>query len=176
MQVKSIVIGGSSLLLLLLLFASCLPKPVAKKKLKSPTAEQAQQVQEEPKLTTLKCVYSGQISSQETGGKQVNNEEVQFQFDREKSTITQIGNGGMQTSNASVSPDLILFKTVESRTVSSQYSLYSLTVSNFQINRKTLQFDNWGESKWTRDETPYMTWKYQGYCEKIIPNLEGNKI
>lgn len=177
MEVRSVVIGGGGLLLLILAFTSCLPKTSVKvkKELKNPSVDEAQKVQSEPKLTTLKCVYSGTIDGS-GGTKQVANETKQFQFDREKSSITIIGDGGMQSVNASISPALILFKTVESDNVSSNYGLYSITTSNYQIDRKTLQFNYWGEAEWAgRDET-YMTWKYQGSCEKIVPNLEGNKI
>lgn len=174
MEVKSIVVSGGGIILLMIAFASCIPKS-PKKELKNPSAEEAQQLQPEPKLTTLKCVYSGTIEG-ESRTKQVDNEYMEFQFDREKSTITIMSDDGMQSVNASVSPDLILFKTVESRNVSSQYGLYSLTTSNYQIDRKTLQFNNWGDSEWAGRDEKYMTWKYQGSCEKVVPNLEGNKI
>jgi hypothetical protein len=167
MQIRSALIGGSAIFFLIIAFSSCLPRETIRHQQSKQTKEQVEQVQPEPNLTTLECTYSGSFSGITNAS--FSNEKAKFQFNRKDNEVLMIESDGLRKMNAFVSPDLILFK-------SFQVDDNSFTkTENYQIDRKTLVFTNWGESKDAEGDV-FSTWKGQGLCTKVVANTEGNKI
>jgi len=100
------------------------------------------------------------------------NIKVVFQFNRETSTITKITNTALQKMDATVSPELILFKSVRG-------SSDSIATDNYQIDRKTLAYNQWGEHKYFGQYSfgeVLSAWKYLGTCDIVVANTEDNRI
>jgi len=183
MQTKSVFIGAGCLLLLMIIFASCIPKNA--RKLKSKVDKQPVQNVIKEKNIDLLCSFNGTINGhtddvtkQEYISKIANEfKPKRFRFNPENDEITIVNESNLQKSNAMVSPDLILFKTIfTNNNLIGDYLQVDTITTNYQIDRKTLDYVETGKFEIQGNYEPSITWRFIGSCKRIAADTSGNKI
>jgi hypothetical protein len=161
MQTKSIFAGIGCLFFLMFVLSSCISAKTSKK----------EQAPDENSIVQLDCSYSWYDGNKN----QTLSDIKKFQFDSDKSTIAELGPDPQQVKEI-ITPDFIKFETVKEITTDYEYAgpQKHTFSNNYEINRKTLGYRNWGEHR--LNGVKEGGWKYHGSCKKVIASTEGNKI